>query len=92
MASNQISLKTIAGVIVGLLSGLIVKSIFWPNDHQVDPSLLRYLSLPGTIYIRVFMLLITPLLVTSLSTSECSIHSKVISVQRTFLLIILGSL
>lgn len=49
---------------------MLVKSIFWPDkEDQIDPYLLRYISLPGVLYIRVIMLLIAPLLVSSLATS-----------------------
>lgn len=60
---------TILGVVSGLLAGQVTKCIFWPDGTPVDPYLLRYISLPGQIYIRAFLLLIVPLLVSSLSTS-----------------------
>lgn len=74
LSSNRNSLLTIGGVLSGLLLGMAVKAIFWPpgvdgKEVTIDPYLLRYVSLPGILYIRVILLLIAPLLVSSLATS-----------------------
>ncbi len=69
-SENQTSLKAIIGVVAGLLVGLAVKAIFWGPDQEVDPNLLRYLSLPSLLFIRAFLILIIPLLIASLSTSK----------------------
>ncbi|KAI2806852.1 Neutral amino acid transporter B(0) [Blomia tropicalis] len=67
---NQNSLWTICGVISGLLVGLLTKFILSQNGiDQIDPTIHRFISLPGAIYIRVCMMLIAPLLLCSLATS-----------------------
>lgn len=69
-SKNQTSLSSIIGVVAGLLVGLATKAFFWGEAGQeVDPNLLRYLSLPSLLFIRAFLILIIPLLIASLSTS-----------------------
>ncbi|KAI2796313.1 hypothetical protein BLOT_015867 [Blomia tropicalis] len=71
--SNRNSILTILSVLVGLICGIIIRTLFWP-DGNINPYLLRYASLPGTIYIRAFLMLVVPLLVTSVATSL--LHSE----------------
>lgn len=62
------SVYTIASILLGLACGLAARQIIW-SGATVDSQLIRYISFPGTIYIRVFYMMIVPLLVVSLTTS-----------------------
>lgn len=64
-----------AGVFGGLAAGLAFKALFFENS-PVDPYLIRYLALPGQLYLRLLFLLIVPLLVCSLSLSLLSSESS----------------
>ncbi|CAG2172310.1 unnamed protein product [Oppiella nova] len=61
---NVYSLLIIISAILGLICGFILKSIF-----TISPLLLTYIGLPGKLVIRAFMMIIVPLIVSSLATS-----------------------
>ncbi|KAF7490581.2 Excitatory amino acid transporter 3 [Sarcoptes scabiei] len=70
IVSNRFALYTGFSVMAGVVCGLCIKTILWSDGKvKIDHQTLRYIALPGVIYMRSFMLIIAPLLVTSLSLS-----------------------
>ncbi|CAG2167810.1 unnamed protein product [Oppiella nova] len=64
---NVYSLLIIISAILGLICGFIMKSIF-----TISPLVLTYIGLPGKLVIRAFMMIIVPLIVSSLATIDNS--------------------
>ncbi|XP_054167654.1 excitatory amino acid transporter 5-like isoform X2 [Oppia nitens] len=62
---NLYSILIIISAIVGLIFGFILKS----TVTTISPLALTYIGLPGKLIIRAFMMIIVPLIVTSLATS-----------------------
>nr|XP_027205700.1 excitatory amino acid transporter 1-like isoform X2 [Dermatophagoides pteronyssinus] len=67
--TNKHSLTTIIAIIFGLSLGFVFRIYVWPDEHSIDKQKIRYLELPGLIFLRSFRLLLAPVLITSLTTS-----------------------
>ncbi|KAH7645619.1 excitatory amino acid transporter 1-like protein [Dermatophagoides farinae] len=67
--TNKHSLTTIIAIIFGLSLGFVFRNHVWPDEHSIDKQKIRYLELPGLIFLRSFQLLLAPVLITSLTTS-----------------------
>lgn len=63
------------GVLAGLLTGRVLKTTIW-NGRKIDHQIIRYLALPGVIYMRLLICIIAPLLITSLSLSFLPIKTE----------------
>ncbi|KAH9420187.1 excitatory amino acid transporter-like [Dermatophagoides pteronyssinus] len=75
--TNRFALYTVFAVLTGVFFAQIIKGYLHTGPNgKIDHQLLRYLSLPGVIYMRAFILIIAPLLVTSLSLSFLPIKSE----------------
>ncbi|KAH9490476.1 hypothetical protein DERF_016676 [Dermatophagoides farinae] len=68
--TNKHSLTTIIAIIFGLSLGFVFRNHVWPDEHSIDKQKIRYLELPGLIFLRSFQLLLAPVLITSLTTSQ----------------------
>ena len=77
LKTNLLLILTIASIIMGIIIGVAVREVKYPQHSEEQRVMVVLLSFPGEIFLRMLKMLILPLIVFSLIAGLGSLEAKV---------------